>query len=213
MPRKSSPTPETAETHGSCGRASKPSPITGQQHRPVTVMPPCLMCWMCSMPVWSRKWWGGKEEHPPSWRTSATSDHSWGQKDSAQSWPAQSCWPRQHSRECAQRMRTGRCSQTSLTSPWAAPLSHHALKPPPLTLCLKSHLCSASTTTSPSHSPLPSWSALRDWSWSTRTIHWWRHHHYPTPSTHPSGLKGHLHQNAAHRLQFSIQHNHPNAPN
>ena len=58
-------------------------------------------------------------------------------------------------------------TQTSLTSPWAAAPSHHALKPPPLSLCPKSHLCPASLTTTPSHSPLPSWSALRDWSWGT----------------------------------------------
>ena len=58
-------------------------------------------------------------------------------------------------------------SQTSLTSPWVVPPSHHALKPPPLSLCPKSHLCPTSTTTTPSHSPLPSWSALTDWSWGT----------------------------------------------
>ncbi|KAK3550603.1 hypothetical protein QTP70_000685 [Hemibagrus guttatus] len=43
-PRESMATSRAAVTLGTCGKASSPSPTTGQFHLPVTVMPPFQMC-------------------------------------------------------------------------------------------------------------------------------------------------------------------------
>ncbi len=44
---------------------------------------------------------------------------------------------------------------------------------------------------------------------SVQPLDRWRHRHCPPPSPHTSGQKRLVCQNAVHRLQFSIQHNHP----
>lgn len=97
-----------------------------------------------------------------------------------------------------------------------------AQKPPPSSLCQRSHHHHTSTTTVPSHLPPSSQSALN--SSSCKTVHppsWTGdfpvcisvqqlHNNCCTSSSHhpprPEGIRC---EDAVHRLQFSVQHHHP----
>lgn len=84
-PRESTLTSQTAETHGICGRASRPSLTTSNTT--------CLWQWClpprCAEPLlrtlFGPEQHGGKEDHQPSQWPCTASFHEWCEENSAQS--------------------------------------------------------------------------------------------------------------------------------